>query len=354
MKTSKIEFNPNGVIPDNGNYFGMPVEADDAALVLISAPWDATTARRNGSSYAPDAIIEASRKIDFYEPSAPYSWRKGIATLPIDYSIQDLSHRLRSDAQRVVKVYEEMGLEGLDNIIYSRRLRHVNEGSLAVNDNIYLQSQEWLSRGKIVGLVGGDQSSAFGLMRAVSEKYDGVGILHIDSKSDLKEAYQGFEHSHASVMHNVLRDLVGVSRVVAVGVREFSPAEWERAESDERIKFFTGQYIWSSHFEGKIWSKICEEIVAELPARVYVSLDIDGLTIECAPHNSTLIPGGLRFPEVVYLLGRIVAAGKVIVGFDLTEVVPDMEDKTDAEIAARMLFKLCSVALKNYDAEDVL
>ena len=123
---------------------------------------------------------------------------------------------------------------------------------------------------------------------------------------------------------------------------------------DERIKFFTGQYIWSSHFEGKIWSKICEEIVAELPARVYVSLDIDGLTIECAPHNSTLIPGGLRFPEVVYLLGRIVAAGKEIVGFDLTEVVPDMEDKTDAEIAARMLFKLCSVALKNYDAEDVL
>ena len=85
-----------------------------------------------------------------------------------------------------------------------------------------------------------------------------------------------------------------------------------------------------------------------------MSLDIDGLTIECAPHNSTLIPGGLRFPEVVYLLGRIVAAGKEIVGFDLTEVVPDMEDKTDAEIAARMLFKLCSVALKNYDAEDVL
>ena len=53
-------------------------------------------------------------------------------------------------------------------------------------------------------------------------------------------------------------------------------------------------------------------------------------------------------------MGRIVAAGKEIVGFDLTEVVPDMEDKTDAEIAARMLFKLCSVALKNYDAEDVL
>lgn len=354
MNSQNTEFNPSGVIPDNGNYFGMPVEADDAALVLISAPWDATTARRGGSSYAPDAIIEASRKIDFYEPTAPYSWRKGIATLPIDYSIQDLSHRLRSDAQRVVKLYEEVGPEGLDNIIYSRRLRHVNEGSEAVNANIYAQSQQWLERNKIVGLVGGDQSSAYGLMRAVAEKYEGVGILHIDSKSDLKEAYQGFEHSHASVMHNVLRDMPGIGRLVAVGVREFSPEEWERAEADERIAFFTGQYIWSSHFEGKVWSVICDEIIAQLPEKVYVSLDIDGLTIECAPHNGTLIPGGLRFPEVVYLLSRLVASGREIVGFDLTEVVPDMDDKTDAEIAARMLFKLCSIALKNHDAPQVL
>ena len=354
MNKSTLEFNPNGVTPDNGNYFGMPVEADDAALVLISAPWDATGAQRDGSSYAPDAIIEASRHIDFYEPNAPYSWRKGIATLPIDYSIQDLSHRLRSDAYRVAKVYEEMGPEALENIIYARRLRRVNEGSERVNENIYAQASTWLERNKIVGLVGGDQSSAYGVIRAVSERHKGVGILHIDSKSDLKECYQGFEHSHASIMHNVMRDFDGVSKLVAVGVREFSPAEWERAESDERIKFFTGQYIWSSHFEGKIWSVICDEIIAELPDNVYVSLDIDGLTIECAPHNGTLIPGGIRFPEVVYLLGRIVAAGKRIVGFDLTEVVPDMEDKTDAEIAARMLFKLCSVALKNHDSENIL
>ena len=64
--------------------------------------------------------------------------------------------------------------------------------------------------------------------------------------------------------------------------------------------------------------------------------------------------GGLRFPEVVYLLGRVVDSGRKIVGFDLTEVVPDLYDKTDAAIAARLLYNLCCMALKNHDAEDVL
>ena len=72
-------FDPNGAIPDNGNYFGIPLSPDDAALVLISAPWDITVSQRAGSSYAPDAIIEASRRVDFFEPMAPYSWRKGLS-----------------------------------------------------------------------------------------------------------------------------------------------------------------------------------------------------------------------------------------------------------------------------------
>lgn len=348
------EFDPNGVIPDNGNYFGMPLDAEDAALVLISAPWDVTVSIRSGSSYAPDAIIEASRFIDFYEPSAPYSWRKGIATAPIDYRIQDLSHRLRSDAERVMKMHDELGLSSIENMLHSRRLRKVNEGSAEVNANIYEQSKRWLSKDKLVGLVGGDQSAAYGLIRAIGEKHEEVGILHIDSKCDLREQHYNFDFSHASVMHNVLRDVPQIKRLVSVGVREFSPREWERAESDERIRLFTGQYLWSKKFEGTTWAALCDEIVETLPEKVYVSLDIDGLTIECSPHTGTLVSGGLRFPEVVYLVGKVVASGRRIVGFDLTEVVPDMDDRTDAAIAARLLFKMCSMALKEHPAPDVL
>lgn len=348
------EFNPNGVIPDNGNYFGMPLTADEAALVLISAPWDATMSLRAGSSYAPDAIIDASRHIDFHEPLAPDAWRKGIATAPIDYTIQDISHRLRHDAERVIKIYEEFGASALENMIYARRLRKVNEGSATVNEKIYSQAKHWLDRGKLVGLVGGDQSVTYGMIRAVGERYGKVGILHIDAGSDLKEGDHGFDHSHRAIIHNLLRDVEAIERVVMVGMRECSPREWQRIEEDERIEVFTGQSIWTQKFEGTPWMTISNAIVEKLPQSVYISLDIDGLTIECTPNAGALVPGGIRFMEVVYLLGKIVESGRRIVGFDLTEVVPDMEDKTDAIIAARMLYKMCCMALKRYDAPNIL
>lgn len=351
---SKIDFDPNGLVPDNGNYFGFPIDAEDAALVLISAPWDTTVSTRAGSSYAPDAIIEASRFVDFHEPAAPNSWRKGIATLPIDYSIQDLSHRLRSDADKVINMSHSDADYILNNIMHSRRLRRINEGSMQVNDKIYEQSKKWLQQGKIVGLVGGDHSTSYGNIKAVGERYSEFGVLHIDAKCKLKEQCYGFDYSHASVMHNVLRDVDALKRLVSVGVREFSPAEWQRSEQDERIRLFTGQYIWSSHFEGVNWSTICDEIIAELPENVYISLDIDGLTVECSPHTGTTISGGLRFPEVVYLMSKLVGSGRRIVGFDLTEVVPDVDDKTDAMIAARLLFKMCSMALKHHKSPEIL
>ena len=155
-------FDPNGAIPDNGNYFGIPLEPEDAALVLISAPWDLSLKVRNGSSYAPDAIIEASRTVDFFEPMAPHSWRKGIATVPIDYTIQDMSHRLRSDAERIVKVYDKQGGTPFDSLVYERSLRRVNEGFSALNANIYEQSKRWLQCDKIVGLVYREDSGAQG------------------------------------------------------------------------------------------------------------------------------------------------------------------------------------------------
>jgi agmatinase len=285
---------------------------------------------------------------------APYSWRKGIATAPIDYTLQDMSHRLRADAMRVIKVHDDIGSFAFDHLVYERRLRRVNEAAEQMVNNIYKQSKNWLQKGKIVGLVGGDQSTAFGHIKAVAEQHKDIGILHIDSGLDLRVEHHGFTHSSDSIMHNVLRYIPGVSKIVGVGVRAFSPAEWEYACNEPRVKLFTGQQLWSQQFEGVNWSTICNEIIAELPENVYVSLDIDGLTIECSPHTGTLVAGGLLFPEVVYLLSRIVDSGRHIVGFDLSEVVPDLEDTTDAAIASRLLYNMCCVALKHHDAPDVL
>ena len=64
-------FNPNGVGVDNGAYYGLPFTPEEAALVLVSAPWDVTVSYGAGTALAPDALIEASTQLDLYDASAP-------------------------------------------------------------------------------------------------------------------------------------------------------------------------------------------------------------------------------------------------------------------------------------------
>ena len=340
-------FDPDGVGVDNGTYFGLPFEPATAELVLVSAPWDVTVSYGAGAAYAPDAIIEASTQLDFHDPLAPGAWRRGIATADVDYSLQEASQRLRTDAARVIDHLEGGGSPDDEYVV--RKVRRVNEGCAAMNANIESQAARWLDAGRIVGLVGGDHSTPYGLIRALGARHAEFGILHIDAHCDLRDAYEGFEFSHASIMFNVLRDVPQAVRIAQVGVRDFSEGEAALAASSERIATFDDLSLAAARFRGETWDDQCRRIVGTLPREVYVSFDIDGLTPQYCPHTGTPVPGGLTFDEAVYLLSRVVASGRRIVGFDLCEVAPapSGEDEWDANVGARMLYKLCLFALSS-------
>lgn len=345
-------FDPDGVGIHNGNYFGMPFGPDDASLVLVSAPWDVTSSYGGGASAAPDAIIEESSQLDFHDPWAPGQWRKGIATLPIDYSIHERSVPLREDARKIIEALES-GHTIADNFILARKQEKINAASAELNARIEAVASEWLERGKIVGLVGGDHSTPQGLVAAVARHEGRIGILHLDAHCDLREDYEGFEHSHASVMFNLLRDVAGIERLVQVGVRDFSEAELRFAQNHPKVVLFTGAELSEGRFRGETWAMQCERIVAALPEKVYVSFDVDFLSPDLCPGTGTPVPGGTTFDEAAWLLRALVDSGRRIVGFDLCEVAPNptAADNSpgaawDAVVGARVLFKLCGQALR--------
>ena len=340
-------FDPDGVGVDNGTYFGLPFAPETAELVLISAPWDVTVSYGAGAAYAPDAIIEASTQLDFHDPLAPGVWRRGIATADVDYSLLESSQRLRADAARVIDHLEGGGCLEDDYVV--RKVRRVNEGCMSMNANVGAQASRWLDAGKTVGLVGGDHSTPYGLIRALGARHAAFGILHVDAHCDLRDAYEGFEFSHASIMFNALREAPSLASLVQVGVRDFCDEEARLAADDPRVTMFDGPGLSASKFAGESWHSLCERIVARLPQQVYVSFDIDGLTPQYCPHTGTPVPGGLTFDEAVYLLSRVVASGRRIVGFDLCEVAPapSGDDEWDANVGARMLYKLCLFALSS-------
>lgn len=348
MKT----FDPDGVGVDTGTYFGFPFEPEEAELVLISVPWDVTVSYGAGAAYAPDAIIEASTQLDFHDPLAPGQWRRGIATADVDYSLQEQSQRLRGDAERIIEHLEEGGDPEDESM--ARKLRRVNEGCAAMNENVREQARRWLGAGKLVGLVGGDHSTPYGLLRALGERYEAFGILHIDAHRDLREAYEGFEYSHASIMYNVLHQVPQAVRITQVGVRDFSEGEAALAAASERIASFDDFALAEARFRGETWDALCRKIVATLPGEVYVSFDIDGLTCENCPHTGTPVSGGLTFNEAVWLLVVLARSGRRIIGFDLVEVAPVAEERIDAIAGARMLWKLCGQTLASSKNRNIV
>lgn len=337
-------FDPDATGVANGNYFGFEFCIAEAELVLLSVPWDVTVSYRAGSAAAPDAIIEASTQVEIYDEAFPCDlWQKGIATVAPSDKIAEKAVEMRQKAQNVISHIENGGSETDDQIAHD--LKEVNEACRWLNETVYSQSINYLNTAHKIGLVGGDHSTPLGLVRALSTIHSGFGVLHIDAHADLRDAYEGFEYSHASIMRNILK-LEQVERLVQVGIRDFSYGEAQFAHSEDRIVQFSDKTLSNNEFKGETWEAQCNRIVENLPDKVYISFDIDGLAREFCPTTGTPVPGGLSWRKAVYLLEKLGDSGRQIIGFDLNEVAPNANDEWDAIVGARMLYKLSLLTLK--------
>ncbi len=337
-------FNPNDVGVDNGNFFGLPYSPFKAKIVFISIPWDVTTSYKPGTAKGPQAILDASTQVDYFDFDMPDAWQIGHGTVPMNLDILKKSVSLRKKAQEIIEHLEEGG--SLDDEEIAKKQKKINKASRELNDYVYHTTAEWLDKGKLVGLVGGEHSVPYGYMKALGERHKDFGILQIDAHADLRKAYEGFTFSHASIMYNAL-SLPGVKNLVQVGVRDICQDEIDLVHSDKRISLFDDYQLKYASYEGKTWALQCDEIVAKLPKKVYVSFDIDGLTPEHSPNTGTPVVGGLSFHQAMFLVKKVVDSGRTIIGFDLNEVAPDKHSEWDANVGARVLYKLSNFMWKS-------
>ena len=136
--------------------------------------------------------------------------------------------------------------------------------------------------------------------------------------------------------------LQNVTKLVSVGVRDICDQEVETIEnSDKRIVPFYDEQLKAKEFNGINWNTTCDEIIHELPQKVYISFDIDGLAPSLCPATGTPVAGGLSFEQAVYLVKKLVSSGRTIIGFDLVEITPS-KSGWDTNVGARMLLQLCN------------
>ncbi len=349
-------FDPDGAGDPEGSVFGLPWSEAHSSVVLLPVPWEPTVSYGRGTAKGPEAIRHASPQLDLFDSSLAelglaQPWQWGIHMRDEQPWVQQLDARASALARPIIEVGGQLG----DDAALRAALAQVDECSAQLDAWVTRQVSALLQADKIVGVVGGDHSVSLGAIEAHATRWPGLGVLHIDAHADLRVAYEGFNRSHASVMGNVLERAHGVARLVQVGVRDLSATEHARSCGDPRVTTFLDAPMRQRMMAGTGFAQIVDEVIDTLPEHVYISFDIDGLDPSLCPSTGTPVPGGLSFVEAQALLLAVARSGRTVVGFDLVEVAPSgrADAEWDANVGARILYRLCGVALASQGARDI-
>jgi agmatinase len=181
--------------------------------------------------------------------------------------------------------------------------------------------------------LGGDHLVTWPLVQAVTERHDGLTIVHFDAHPDLYDSLDGDRFSHACPFARIMEE-GKVARLVQLGIRTMNPHQRDQAE----------RFGVEVH-ELRDW----DGTVPTLTGPVYVTVDLDALDPAFAPGVSHHEPGGMSTRQVLDALRQIGAGdGVVVVGADVVELNPtrDVNDVT-AMVAAKLARELLGMLIES-------
>lgn len=205
-----------------------------------------------------------------------------------------------------------------------KEARLIDLGNLTIGDYIEDIRQpvcRILQQGAAVLALGGDHAVTFPIVKAYSETYRELNILHLDAHPDLYDQLDGNKYSHASPFARIMEGKLA-KRMVQVGIRTMNPHQREQAEQFgvETIMAKDWQPGQRIRFNGPL----------------YLSVDLDVLDPAFAPGLSHHEPGGLSTRDV---LGIIQAIEAPLVGADLVELNPKRDINGVTAMVAAKIFK---------------
>lgn len=295
MKTYNIRKNFLAIEERYSNY-------KNSQIVIIPIPYEKTTSYGKGTSKGPDAILEASHYVEFFdeETKRELCFEKGIATLK--------------------------NIKFEDNN-YKKSLNKIYKIVLSI-----------LSDNKFVVSLGGEHTISISTIKAHYDYYNSdISILHFDAHSDLRNTYEGTKYSHASFMSRVLEF---TDNITQVGIRAQCKEEFELI-TNKKINTFFAYKIRNGDY-GKDWEN---KIIDTLKEKVYITFDVDFLDPSIMPSTGTPEPGGFFWDETLSLLKKISEKCNII-GFDIVELSPRKEMKFPDFLTAKLIYKMLNYFIK--------
>jgi agmatinase len=333
------DYDPSGIGERNGNLLGLPFDYESANLIVFGVPWEVTVSYGAGTANGPQQILDASTQLDLFDFDNPDGWKQGIFMAEISQDILEKNKYYRALAAKIIeRLWQGKPLTDAPDL--TPVLTEINQAGQQVNQWLFEECKEAIKRGKQVAVIGGDHSSPLGYFQALAANYENFGILHIDAHADLRDAYEGFEFSHASIMFNAMK-IPQISKLVQVGLRDICHDEVQMIDqSSDRIVAYYDPAIKQKLYSGTTWIDVCREIISHLPEHVYISFDVDGLDPKLCPSTGTPVPGGLELEQTFCLFRELVNSDRKIIGFDICEVG---DAEWDGNVGARIVYKLANL-----------
>ncbi len=264
---------------------------ETALFHVIPCPLEKTVSYGAGTAAGPSALLDSSQELERFDGKG-FPLEKGITTTPAikcNQAIEDVMAELRA------------------------RTRAVAE------------------KGKIPVALGGEHSLTYGAVMGVADALQKpVGIIQIDAHADLRVAYQGNKHSHASVMH-----LLAVEEgmpLMQLGIRALCIEEHESRLAQPHIHFIDGEELVTGNIQSI-------DLPADFPQDVYITFDVDGLDPSIMPATGTPVPGGLSYYQSLNLI-QSALKGRRCVGMDVVELAPIDDQWAWDFTAANLTYRL--------------
>lgn len=284
------------------NFAGIPDEfakLDNAKIVLIPVPYDGTSTWQKGADKGPQAFLHAAENMELY------------------------------DIETDTEVYQQ-------GVFLAEAIKE-NASPEAMVDAVHKTTKQYIKRNKFVTLFGGEHSISIGSIRAFSELFDDLTVLHIDAHADLRKEYEGSSCNHACAVYEASQ----TTNLIQVGIRSMDVLE--KTVMDEDKTFFAHEMASDEYWVDNVID-LCTD-------NVFITFDLDAFDPSILPSTGTPEPGGLFWYETMDFLKRVFEE-KNVVGFDIVELCPNEVDKSSDFLAAKLYYKMLSYKFQGEEIED--
>ena len=288
-------------------------EKEKASYEIVGVPFDGN-AFKKGAREGPRAVRKASQRLE------TFLWHEKL-------ELSDLLYYDRGDL-------DLSGFGGFDG--FGEFGGFGGFGGL-----VSLEGLEGLDLRKKKVFIGGDHSVSFPLVKHFFERGEVERVVVLDAHTDFRDSYKSNKFSNACVVRRVA-ELVGLERVVEIGVRSSSEEEYALLKDNDKLRIYdAGTLRREGGRAGEGEGGRSEGGGRE--EATYLSIDIDVLDPSVAPGVENPEPCGFSLERLISVVrGVIKSEGVRVVAADVVEVNPRQDNPNGITSlnAARLVFEI--------------